>query len=129
VKYICIDYGLARIGVAASDNGILARPLTVIQNKGDKKNLTALRNIFGGMGGEPQNIVVGKGFSGAVEFGNLLQREFGNVIFADENFTSIEAEQYIRNVMGVTDIKKIKDLIDMAAAVMILNSYIQKGEK
>lgn len=141
--YICLDYGLKRIGVALSHNGKMAHPLCTIPNHGDAKNLAALRaiiakNTTGGVVYQnilPPVVVVlgvpnGLIAEHAHRFGGLIAREIGAVVdYHDENFTSIEAEAYLRETLGMRDLKKIKELLDPTAATMILNSYLEtKGE-
>jgi len=131
MKYLGIDYGLKRIGVASSE-GILAKPVCVIQNKGDKKNLAAIHNILGTSSNEPPQIVLGVPLGANGEdtqmsleirrFGDFLSAELGtSVIYHNERYSSLEAEHYIRT-------RKTKELVDAVAAAVILQSYIDGGK-
>ena len=136
MRLLAIDYGKVRIGIAVSDNGLMARPLCTIKNKGDKKNIDAIRNILGTVRDIPPDIVIGLPLHPdgnetpmSLEirrFGKLIESELGvTVIFHNERHSSQEAEHYIRTVMGVTKPDKIKELLDFVSATVILNSYIQ----
>ena len=133
--YIGIDYGLKRIGLAQSDNGLIARPLKTMENRGDKKNIDALRMLLNEKScptfvlGLPLNTDgTDSDFARVVrQFGELLHMELNvTVVYQNERYTSWDAEHYIRTVMGVTDHKKIKDLIDAVAATVILDGYLDK---
>jgi len=127
-----IDFGLKRIGLAVSDNGILARPLMTIEYKGTSKTLDRLHNIFGSMHETPQYIVIGSGFEQAKSFGEAVENYFKvPVFFQDENHSSLEAEEYIRQTLNQHNPKKVKELLDAVAATVILQSYIEarKGGK
>jgi len=130
-RYLSIDYGKKRIGLAISEAGLIARPLRTIENKGAKKNLAALGEII------KQNridiIVVGlpehKNRAMADEiraFAETLKVLGAKLDFQNEAFTSIAAEEYIRDTLGILDHKKVAQLVDSAAATMILNEYLER---
>ncbi len=131
VSYIAIDYGKRRIGIASSDSGILATPHSVIRNDGDEKvvldKLTAL--ILETGAGE---VILGlprrtrpdpamekfyKELAGA-----LRQRTCKSVVLWDESYSTTEANG-LRQEAG-RSWKKAKDEIDMQAAAVILQSYL-----
>ena len=124
MNFLCIDYGLKRIGLAASD-GYLARPLGTILNKGDKKNIEALKKYVN----SETLIVCGMPYGNLVpeieRFAKNLVEELGAiVVYHDEQYTSQDAEAHIREVRGLKKREKVKDLIDAVAATMILQSYM-----
>jgi len=135
--YLGIDYGRKRIGLALSESGLIAKPLYTVENKGVKKNLAYLVNSI-----MQQNIgfvVFGLPLNANGSVGDMATEVHGfakqlsivagvKIAFQDERYSSIEAEDYIRSVMGITDRKKIAQLIDSVAATMILNEYLEKGE-
>ena len=143
MKYLGIDYGLKRIGLAISQGGGIASPIGCIQNKGDKKNVSAIRIIInrqfetsycGSVSDTPLCIVLGLPLlkdgnpSSMVQevqrFGELLGSEFAaTVVYHNEYLSSVNAEQYIREKLGITDRTKVKELVDGVAAAMILQSY------
>jgi len=58
VKVLALDYGSARTGVAVSDpNGVIARPLTVVERVGTKPGIERLLALIAEE--EPEQIVVG----------------------------------------------------------------------
>jgi putative Holliday junction resolvase len=131
--FIGIDYGRARIGVAISESGKIARPLCVVPNKGPRKTMAAFHNIMGSMRDILPHIViglplVGDGREGTLcpevrEFGALLEAEFGvKPVYQNEFMTSRAAEEYIRAGSG-------KDLVDAVAAAMILQEYLDAAPR
>ena len=131
--WLGIDYGTKKIGLATSDAGIYAKPFGVITNKGDKKNVTAIREILTkncqlsiancklvvgvalGANGEDTEISLS-----ARRFGELLHQELdAQVVYQNERYTSVAAEQHIRAFRS-------KELLDAVAACMILQSYMEK---
>jgi len=134
--YLGIDFGLARIGLAISETGQMARPLAVIKNKGDKKNLAAIsetiNKYWGGLEDRLPHIVLGLPClaDGAESdmarevrrFGEILAQNLGvEVFFQNEYLTSVEATDYAREHMPK---RTPKDPIDDVAAYLILQSYI-----
>lgn len=132
--YLGIDYGRKRIGLAISEAGLIARPLRTIENKGEKKNLTAFTEIIKefkigcAVIGLPvhKNISMGDEVRG---FAKCFESLGIKVVFQNEMLSSVEAEDYIHNTLGITDCKKIVQLVDSVAAAMVLNDYLSKGEK
>jgi len=136
MKLLGIDYGMKRIGLATTDESqTIATPLLTIQNKGDKKNIIALSEIVkshdikGIVFGIPQN---SSGEDTPMtkivrDFGNKLSAELGmEVVFVNERYSSKEAEDHIRENLGITKREKIAELIDKMSASLILKSYIEK---
>ena len=141
MKWLGIDYGRKRIGLATSDaSGTIASPLLTLENKGEKKNTEALlkiiadHNIEGIMCGMPQNIVGGdSGMSGEIkEFGRKLEEASGiGVEYVNERYSSKEAEEHIRVNLGITKWEKVKELVDKMVACMLLQEWLdkKKGER
>jgi len=129
-----VDYGRKRIGVAISEVGFIARPLTTFESKGDKKNILELTRIVSLF--KAGTVVFGLPVHKNMAMANEI-REFAKglmilgvtIDFQDEMLSSVEAEEYIRTKMGITDKKKIANMIDSVAAAMILRDYLEKGEK
>ncbi len=58
MKVLALDYGSARTGVAVSDpNGVIARPLTVVERVGTKRGAERLLALIAEE--QPEQIVVG----------------------------------------------------------------------
>lgn len=132
MRILGIDYGLKRVGVAVSDaGGRLASPLAVVA-------ASSSRHLLGEIGKlvreySPSEIVVGEpkapdGSPGtlsgkAAEFAGELAREFGTrVVLWDERYTSFEAEERLRE-RGMKW-RKRREILDRAAAAVILQSYL-----
>ena len=134
--YLGVDYGRKRIGLAVSEAGLIAKPLKIIENKGERKNLIAFAEII--KGHNISTIVVGlpvhKNSAMADEvnaFGHLLAWQLQvRVVFQNEMLTSVEAKEVLRygRFSGVP--RKDKNMVDSVAATMILQDYLtEKGEK
>lgn len=124
--FLGIDYGRARIGVAISEAGLIARPFGVIINRGERKNLVAITEIVNenNVGIIVIGLPVHKNMSMSNEvraFAKTLEPLGLEIAFQNEMLTSVEAEQYVK--------KNARNLIDSIAASMILQEYLKKGEK
>jgi len=125
MKFLCIDYGLKRIGLAKSD-GLLASPIGLIPNHGVKKTITKIASLIT----RETTIVMGlplhadgtdSDFAPRVrEFAQLLATEtHAKVVFHNEYMTSNLAESHIRATLS-------KESIDVVASCMILQSYLDE---
>ena len=123
---IGIDYGGKRIGVAVSASEVLASPHSVIPNEGDViERLDALGREL-----EADGFVVGvarrsRSTDGEAKFrrfaDELRQRTCKPVVLWDETLSTVEAEDRLRQ--GGRK-RRVKDEIDMYAAAIILQSYL-----
>lgn len=123
MKYIGIDYGEKRIGIAVSDdNGLIAFPRCVIDGESVRKKLAALA-ADEGIGG----VVIGLplGLNGEDGLAAMAARKFGAkvqewlqipVTLWDERMTTSQALRVMDN--------RRKGNADMAAAALILQSYL-----
>jgi len=135
---MCIDYGTKRIGIAASDpTATISYPLTVIINKGLVNNVNTLAQLskenqiqklvfglpihYNGTEGEACNRVRELGM--ALSKATLLE-----VDYHDERYSSMDAEEHIKQNLGIKNPKKVVELVDKVAASMILNSYLKKEQ-
>jgi len=118
-----IDYGGRRVGIAVSESGVLATPHSVIQN--DERMLDRLARVAEDVAAD--TIVVGvarrsRSNAGEAKFHRfaeeLRQKTCRSVILWDESHSTIEAAERLR------DSRKSKDDIDMYAAAIILQSYL-----
>lgn len=131
---LALDWGQARIGVAACDrDGLLAYPVETIASASDlgvvRRRLAALVAEY-----EPIEFVLGlprhlKGVEGAAadavrERAGWLRREFPDlgVLLADERFTTVVASRQLQ--ASGHKAKGQRAVIDQAAAVAILETAL-----
>lgn len=126
MKYLSIDLGLKRIGIAFSAHKDIATPLSAIIRKNRNQAAAELKAIIKEW--QPDALVVGipmggssedemrrrvEHFLGLVEFG-------GEIFFQDEANSSLEAEDLMRGEM-----KSIRDgRLDSIAAMIILQRFL-----
>jgi putative Holliday junction resolvase len=134
MRYIGLDVGDRTIGVAVSDPlGYTAQGITTVRRKSLEKDFEKLREIFKDyeileiVVGLPKNMngTIGPQAEKAMEFGRVLEEEFGHkVIYWDERLTTMAAHR----VMLEADMsrKKRKTLVDKIAATYILQGYLDK---
>lgn len=122
-----IDYGGRRIGVAVSQSDVIATPHSVVRNEGDV--IAKLARIAEEL--EAETIVVGiakraRSNAGEEKFRDfaerLRQRTCKPVVLRDETLSTIEAAERLRDAGH--DARSAKELIDMHAAAVILQSYL-----
>ena len=127
-----IDHGDARIGIAATDDfGILAHPVeTIDQSKGDAveriAQLAQMRKIHTLVVGLPVRMDGTEGSSAAKvrAFADQLRERLPTIplVFVDEALTTSTAAAKLRE--AGRNAKKQKSVIDQAAAVEILNTWM-----
>ncbi|GAA5060614.1 Holliday junction resolvase RuvX [Thermocatellispora tengchongensis] len=130
-----IDVGAVRIGVARSDpGGVLATPVeTVRRGKGDFARIAEIVAEY-----EAVEVVVGlpTSLSGRESHAAAVTRHFAGelavrlaptpVRLVDERMTTVSAQQGLR--AGGVRGKRQRDVVDQAAAVIILQSALD-GER
>ncbi len=138
-RYIAIDFGLARIGIAISDvTKLLATPFQTMKTEKKMeqtvdKLLLTLQKDQEERRYEIEEIIIGMPFlmSGKKglmadevhHFIELLKERFSApVITWDERLTSVQAERTLRE--GEMSRKKRTKVIDQVAAVIILQNYL-----
>ena len=137
MRILGIDYGRRRLGLAISDETqTLASPLPVqYRRKTLAQDLRTLKELIAEWGIE--QIVVGlplnmDGSHGemateSTEFANQLAAATGLPIdVMDERLTTAEAERVL--IEGDVSRKKRRELRDGLAAVLILQSYLDRSE-
>ena len=132
-----LDFGEKRIGVAVSDElGITAQGLPTIEVKSTRDALAKVQKLLGEYDfreiviGLPKNMDGTLGFKSQVivHFAELLRKRVGQlVILWDERLTTKMAER----AMLAEDVsrKKRKRKVDMIAAQLILQSYLDSPRK
>jgi putative Holliday junction resolvase len=128
-----IDHGDARIGIAATDDfGILAHPVETIEcARVDAvqriAQLAKLRKIHTLVVGLPLRMDGSEGDSAAKvrNFADLLRQQIPDIplVFVDESLTTSSAAAKLREAGH--NARKQKSIIDQAAAVEILNLWME----
>jgi putative holliday junction resolvase len=134
-RVLAVDYGVRRVGIALSDpTATIAQPLTVlIRRAGKRAPVQAVANLVAEHG--VQHVVVGLPLTLAGDesdwtkevrsFGEKLAERAGvGVTFADERLTSVAAERAVRSLGLKRSEREQKERVDAAAAVLILQAYL-----
>ena len=132
MRYLAIDYGTKRTGLAICDRGeTIASPLTVIQ--GQKELLKKIsevieaENIDAVVLGLPLNMDGSEGFQTklVLKFGKQLQDRINiPVLLQDERLSSFGAEEKLTSAKYTR--KKKKKRLDAVAAAEILESFLEQ---
>lgn len=130
-----LDVGEKRIGVALSEGGVLARPLTVIHRRSRLEDFAAIAEMV--RDHEIECVVVGLPTSTEGEIGPQARRvkRFARdlarslpapIVFVDESYTTVDA----LDIMAATGQsgKKRRERVDAVAAAVILQAYLSAEE-
>jgi putative Holliday junction resolvase len=134
-RILGIDYGERRVGLALSDpTATIASPLpTLKRRKGKRPPVAPVARLVEEH--EVEEIVVGLPLTLEGEdsdwtrevrrFGEALGERTGlPVTFQDERMTSVRAERAVRSLGLSKEKREEKERIDAAAAVLILQAYL-----
>jgi len=126
LKYIAIDLGLKRVGLAYSAHKDLVTPLPAVQRKNRNQASAEVKKVLAEW--EVDAVVIDIPLGGSSEdemrrrvehFMNLVAFE-GEIFYQDEAGSSKEAEAMMRG-----EIKQIRDgRIDSISAMIILQRYL-----
>ena len=129
-----LDIGDKTIGVAVSDlMGLTAQGITTIKRVGKKKDIEAIKQIIAEkqvnkiVSGLPKNMngTVGPQGEKVQKFCELLKEETNLPIeFWDERLSTVAAERSL--IEGNVRRENRKKVIDMLAAVIILQGYLDR---
>lgn len=138
-RVLGIDYGERRVGLALSDpTATIAQPLpTLKRRKGKRPPVAPVARLAEEH--DVREIVVGLPLTLAGEesdwtrevreFGRKLQDRAGcPVAFQDERMTSVRAERAVRSLGLSREKREEKERVDAAAAVLILQAYLDSRE-
>jgi putative holliday junction resolvase len=139
-RVLAVDFGERRIGVAISDpSRTIAQPLETLRRRpGKRPPFTALLELVKQW--EVDAIVVGLPLTLAGDdsdwtrevrdFAEGLGRRTGlSVSLADERMTSVMAERAVRSLGLPRGERERKDRIDAAAAMIILQAFLDAGAR
>lgn len=129
---IGIDLGSRRIGIAVSDSGVLATPHSVIRNEGDViarlDHLARELDASGFIVGIPRRTHAAAGDQKYRDFAEALrQKSCKPVVLWDESLSTVEASERLR--ASGKDRREREREIDMHAAAVILQSYLDENER
>lgn len=132
MRYLGIDFGLVKVGVALSDPlQIIASPLTVLKNDQNLfKNIQDILNDY-----QINKIIIGNPLhlNGNQSQSSQKVQQFKSelakltdleIILVDERLTTTQAAKKLHEA-GLSR-RQQKNKIDMAAAVLILQSYLDR---
>lgn len=129
-----LDVGDKTIGVAVSDlMGLTAQGITTVKRVGKKKDIEALKEIIKErqvnkiVSGLPKNMngTLGPQGEKVIKFCELLEQETGiKVEYWDERLSTVAAERTL--IQGNVRRENRKSVIDMVAAVIILQGYLDR---
>lgn len=133
-RYMGLDYGNARIGIAFSDlSGTIASADSVYKCKDEEEDVAYLSNLA--FKKEVRHIVIGLPLNADGTESEMSKRvlTFGQrlsdvskieVFYQDERYTSFEAEEYLKEARLPWD--KRKALLDKVSAQIILQNYLDE---
>ncbi len=133
MRYLGVDYGSSRVGLALSDEaGTMGFPHTILKNTSrlvdELRVIIAKENIGAVVIGESSNLAGGENAiaKDARELGSLITEQTGTPVFYEsEVFTSAEARR-----APAKEIKsrapKAHANVDSSAAALILTSYLSR---
>ena len=129
-----LDVGDKTIGVAVSDlMGLTAQGVKTIKRVGKKKDIEALKEIIKErqvnkiVSGLPKNMngTLGPQGEKVIKFCELLEEETGiKIEYWDERLSTVAAERTLKQ--GNVRRENRKGVIDMVAAVIILQGYLDR---
>jgi len=128
LKYIAIDLGLKRIGLAYSAHKDIVTPLPAVIRKNRNQASSEVKKVI--LEWEVDAVVIGIPLGGSSEdemqrrvahFMNLVDFK-GEVFFQDEAGSSLEAENMMKG-----EIKYIRDgRVDSISAMIILQRFLRR---
>ena len=133
MRYMGIDYGDARVGIALSDPlGMLAQRYTTLENTGNRKlveqiaQLVKEKQVEQIVIGLPKNMDGSEGFRAEATYAfaeRLKTVTDAKISFWDERLTTVAAHGYLSelNVRG----KKRKASVDAVSAELILEGFMR----
>lgn len=133
MRIMGLDLGTKTIGIAVSDaTGFIARGVETIHRKGMEKDLARIAELVqqeevgAFVLGYPKNMngTVGERAKASEEFKAILEKRFPSmkVTLWDERLSTVAAEKVL--IAADLQRKKRKKIIDMMAAVVILQNYL-----
>lgn len=141
MRLLGLDVGSKTVGVAVSDPlGITAQEVETIPIDESKFNfgmrsirkLVRLYNIEGFVLGLPKNMdgSSGQSVKRSQAYGRRLKEKFDlPVHYVDERLTTVQAKRILIDEAGIHNRVDQKQIVDQMAAVLILQTYLEKIRK
>lgn len=139
-RFLGVDYGERRVGVALSDpTGTIAQPLTTIKRRhGKRPPVAAVARLA--REHDVEAVVFGLPLTPEGEDSDWTRetRAFGEKVgertglpahFVDERMTSARAERAVRSIGLRKRERERKSRVDLAAAVLILQSFLDRRSR
>ena len=132
-RYISIDYGEKRIGVAVTDQlKMFVTPYTTIENRSEDWVFSELLKIFSEQ--RIERVIIGlplniegedtpKTTEVRVFFQKLTEKTNLPLILWDERYSTSEANEFL--ISKGINWQKSKEIVDQIAAAVILESYLR----
>jgi putative Holliday junction resolvase len=134
MRFLALDIGERRIGIAVSDSGIFATPHSVLHRKSKKEDFARLMRIIDEL--KIERVIIGLPYSlsGHEKVGPQARRivRYAEALcqtiatpcdYFDESYSTADAETYL----AATGRKKVP--IDAAAAAVILQNYLDAASQ
>jgi putative Holliday junction resolvase len=130
-RWLGVDYGDARIGLAISDELVLlAHPAATVLNDGSAlatiRQLIVAKKVTGIVVGIPRNMngTFGPSADKAKKFAEELRKQLPEqrIVFWDERLTTAEAQRLLHG--AGKNIKSSRPMLDQVAAQILLQSYL-----
>ena len=130
-RWLGVDYGNARIGLAISDElALLAHPAATLANDGSAptkiREMVNQKKVTGIVVGVPRNMngTFGPSAEKAMEFGEQLRKQLPEqrFVFWDERLTTVEAQRLLHG--AGRNAKSSRPVLDQVAAQILLQSYL-----
>ncbi len=139
MRVLGIDFGERRVGLAVSDpTGTIATPLTTLKRRrGKRPPLRALEEVAREHGVKAVVMGLPLDLAGDETEWTAHVREVGDelgrrldvpVHYMDERMTSVRAERAVRKLGLPKEERERKERVDRAAAVLILQSWLDTEE-
>lgn len=138
MRVLALDIGDRRIGIAVSDpTGLIARPLRVLERRSKKEDFAAIAALVAEYGVE--RVVVGRPLTPKGRVGQQAQRveRYTQALAEalpvpvelwDERYTTVAAEEILRETRKSSSRREKRD-VDAVAAAVLLQDYLaaQRG--
>lgn len=133
MRILALDVGDRRIGIAVSDpTGLIARPLRVLERRSKKEDFAVIAALVAEYGAE--RVVVGRPLTPRGREGRQARRVAGYaralaealpvpVELWDERYTTVAAEEILRETRKPSARREKRDL-DAVAAAVLLQDYL-----